>query len=196
VSAAWLLVIAGYLFGSIPAGYLAVRWKKGIDIRTVGSGNIGATNVGRILSKKWSIAVAVFDMAKGGIVLIVGMTAGVHDPLVLGLSGFAAVIGHDYSLWLHFSGGKGISTSYGVVFVLNPIVALGAGAVWYVTLKLSRYVSVASMVSLWTMPVFMTLLGAPGAYVFSCTALAALAVLRHTGNIRKIREGTEDKIRE
>jgi glycerol-3-phosphate acyltransferase PlsY len=193
---AWLLVIAGYLFGSIPAGYLAVRWKKGIDIRTIGSGNIGATNVGRILSKKWSIAVAVFDMAKGGIVLMAAMTAGVRDPLVLGLSGFAAVIGHDYPLWLHFNGGKGISTSYGVVFLLNPIVALGAGAVWYATLKLSRYVSVASMVSLWTMPLFMTLLGAPGAYVFSCAALASLAVLRHSGNIRKIREGTETKIAE
>ncbi len=194
MSLSWLLVVAGYLLGSVPAGYLVVWWKKGIDIRTFGSGNIGATNVGRILGRKWSVAVAVFDMVKGGIVLIAGMASGVTDPLILGLSGFAAVIGHDYPIWLSFRGGKGISTSYGVVFVLNPVAALGAGAIWYATLKLSRYVSVASMVSLWSMPVFMVLLAAPSAYVVSCVALAALAVLRHSGNIKKILEGTEAKI--
>ncbi len=194
MSSSWLLVGVGYLLGSVPAGYLAVRWKKGTDIRTLGSGNIGATNVGRILGRKWSVAVAVFDMAKGGIVLVAGMASGVTDPLVLGLSGFAAVIGHDYPLWLHFRGGKGISTSYGVVFILNPVAALGAGAVWYATLKLSRYVSVASLVSLWSMPVFMVLLNAPGAYAVSGVALAILAVLRHSGNIRNILEGTESKI--
>jgi glycerol-3-phosphate acyltransferase PlsY len=188
-----LLVVAGYLLGSVPAGYLAVRWKKGIDIRTFGSGNIGATNVGRILGRKWSIAVAAFDMVKGGIVLVAGMASGVTDPLILGLSGFTAVIGHDYPFWLRFRGGKGISTSYGVVFVLNPVAALGAAAVWYATLKMSRYVSVASMVSLWSMPVFMVLLAAPAAYVVSCAALAALAVLRHSGNIKNILEGTEAK---
>jgi glycerol-3-phosphate acyltransferase PlsY len=122
------------------------------------------------------------------------MASGVTDPLVLGLSGFAAVIGHDYPVWLSFRGGKGISTTYGVVFVLNPVAALGAGAIWYATLKLSRYVSVASMVSLWSMPVFMVFLAAPAAYVVSCVALAALGVLRHSGNIRKILEGTEAKI--
>lgn len=190
----WLLVPAAYFLGSVPAGYLVVRWKKGIDIRTFGSGNIGATNVGRILGRKWSVAVAAFDMAKGGIVLVVGMASGVTDPLVLGLSGFAAVIGHDYPVWLSFRGGKGISTTYGVVFVLNPVAALGAGAIWYATLKLSRYVSVASMVSLWSMPVFMVFLAAPAAYVVSCVGLAALGVLRHSGNIRKILEGTEAKI--
>ncbi|MFP4481769.1 MAG: glycerol-3-phosphate 1-O-acyltransferase PlsY [Thermovirgaceae bacterium] len=194
MSVFWLLVIAGYLFGSIPAGYLAVMWKKGIDIRIVGSGNIGATNVGRILGRKWSIAVAAFDMVKGGVVLIAGMAAGLTDPLILGLSGFAAVIGHDYPFWLRFRGGKGISTTYGAVFVLNPIAALGAGAVWYAILRLSGYVSVASIVSLWFIPVFMIFLAEPFAYVVSCVALAALAVLRHSENIRKIREGTEAKV--
>jgi len=194
VSLSWLLVVAGYLLGSVPAGYLVVWWKKGIDIRNFGSGNIGATNVGRVLGRKWSVAVAAFDMVKGGIILIAGMASGVTDPLILGLSGFAAVLGHDYPIWLSFKGGKGISTSYGVVFVLNPIAALGAGALWYATLKLSRYVSLASMVSLWSMPVFMVLLAAPVAYVVSCVALAALAVWRHSGNIKKILEGTEAKI--
>jgi glycerol-3-phosphate acyltransferase PlsY len=132
-------------------------------------------------------------MVKGGIVLVAGMASGVTDPLILGLSGFTAVIGHDYPFWLRFRGGKGISTSYGVVFVLNPVAALGAAAVWYATLKMSRYVSVASMVSLWSMPVFMVLLAAPAAYVVSCAALAALAVLRHSGNIKNILEGTEAK---
>ena len=191
---AWLLVPIAYLFGSIPAGFLVVRWKKGIDIRTIGSGNIGATNVGRVLGKKWAVAVAAFDMAKGGCVLILAMVAGILDPLVLGLSGAAAVIGHDYPLWLGFRGGKGVSTTYGVVFVFDPFVALAAGVVWYVALKLTRYVSVASMVSLWSMPFFMLLFREPPGYVLSCILLAALTVIRHSDNIRKIREGTEGRV--
>jgi len=194
VNPAWLLVPMAYLLGSIPAGFLVVRWKKGIDIRTIGSGNIGATNVGRVLGKKWAVTVATFDMAKGGCVLMLAMAAGISDPLVLGLSGAAAVIGHDYPLWLGFRGGKGVSTTYGVVFVFNPFVALAAGVVWYVALKLSRYVSVASMVSLWSMPFFMLLLREPPGYVLACILLTALTVIRHSDNIRKIREGTEGKI--
>lgn len=193
MNAPWLLVAAGYLFGAIPAGYVAVRWKKGIDIRTVGSGNIGATNVGRILGKKWAVAVAAFDMAKGGLVVLAGIAAGVCDPVALGLAGAAAVLGHDYPIWLRFRGGKGISTTYGVAFVFNPFAALAAGLFWYTVLRACRYVSVASMASVCAMPLLMMLFGEPAAYVLSCTALAALAVLRHSGNIRKLIDGTEEK---
>ena len=186
--------VAGYLFGSIPTGYLAVRFLLGEDIRTLGSGNIGATNVTRFAGKKWGVAVALFDMAKGGLVVLAARLVGVQEPWVLASAGFAGVLGHNFPVWLKFRGGKGVATSFGVIFFWNPIPALMGGAVWYWAMRLSRYVSVGSMVSLATVPVWFALIKGHPAYGWTSAALAVLAVARHHSNIVKLVKKEEDTI--
>ena len=102
---AFIWVLAGYFFGSIPAGYLIIKILLGKDIRNLGSGNIGATNVSRFVGKGWGVGVALFDMAKGGLVVLAARLAGIQDPWILALSGFAGVCGHNFPLWLRFKGG-------------------------------------------------------------------------------------------
>ncbi|MGB4208864.1 MAG: glycerol-3-phosphate 1-O-acyltransferase PlsY [Thermovirgaceae bacterium] len=191
-AAAWM--IAGYLFGSIPSGYLAVRVLLGKDIRTLGSGNIGATNVSRFAGGKWGVGVALFDMAKGGLVVFVARLFGVEEPWVLALTGFAGVLGHNFPLWLNFRGGKGVATSFGVIFFWNPAPALLGGAAWYVVMKLSKYVSVGSMVSLATVPVWFVLFKGPPAYTWTSAAMAVLAVARHHSNIVRLVKRKEEPI--
>lgn len=191
---AFIWVLAGYLFGSIPAGYLIVQILLGRDIRTMGSGNIGATNVSRSVGKRWGVVVALFDMAKGGLVVLAARLAGVQDPWILALSGFAGVCGHNFPLWLRFKGGKGVATSFGVVFFWNPIPAAAGGIVWYLVMRLSGYVSVGSMVSLATVPVWFLLVGGSSAYVWTSVAMALLAVVRHRSNIINLIRGEEGRI--
>lgn len=191
-SAMW--VVAGYLFGSIPGGYLAVKFVLGEDIRGLGSGNIGATNVSRFLGKKWGVAVAVFDMAKGGLVVLLARTLGVQDPWTLALAGFTAVCGHNFPVWLGFRGGKGVATSFGAIFFWNPIPALAGGLAWYLVMRFTKYVSVGSMVSLMTVPLWFLILGQSQAYFWASSALAVLAVVRHGSNIANLRDGREDRI--
>ena len=190
---AW--AVAGYLFGSIPTGFLAVRFLLGEDIRTLGSGNIGATNVTRFAGKKWGVVVALFDMAKGGLVVLAARLVGVQEPWVLALAGFAGVLGHNFPLWLKFRGGKGVATSFGVIFLWSPIPALVGAVVWYLVMRLSRYVSVGSMVSLATVPVWFVLFKGHPAYGWTSAAMAILAVARHRSNIVKLVKKEEDPIR-
>ena len=190
---AW--AVAGYLFGSIPTGFLAVRFLLGEDIRTLGSGNIGATTVPRFAGKKWGVVVALFDMAKGGLVVLAARLVGVQEPWVLALAGFAGVLGHNFPLWLKFRGGKGVATSFGVIFLWSPIPALVGAVVWYLVMRLSRYVSVGSMVSLATVPVWFILIKGHPAYGWTSAAMAILAVARHRSNIVKLVKKEEDPIR-
>jgi glycerol-3-phosphate acyltransferase PlsY len=187
-------IAAGYLLGSVPAGYLAVRMVLGKDIRTLGSGNIGATNVTRFLGRKWGVAVAVFDMAKGGTVLLAARVLGVQDPWILALAGFAGVCGHNFPVWLGFRGGKGVATSFGVIFFWSPWPAISGGMAWYLLMRFTRYVSIASMISLITVPVWFLILGLPGAYFWVSSALALLAVVRHRKNIANLLDGSEGRV--
>ena len=189
-------ISAGYLSGSIPAGYLLIKMLLGKDIRTLGSGNIGATNVSRFVGKKWGIAVALFDMAKGGLVVMAARIFGIHEPWILALTGLAGVCGHNFPLWLNFRGGKGVATSFGVVFFWNPCAAAAGGMVWYLTIRSSRYVSVGSMVSLATVPLWLLLLKSPSPYVWVSGAMAILAVFRHRSNIDNLIRGAEGRIGE
>jgi len=186
--------IGGYLLGSIPVGFLLVRWKKNIDIRTVGSGNIGATNVTRVLGKPWGVSVAIFDMAKGGVLVLMCKYLLGMDPMALTVIGIASVLGHNFPVWLRFKGGKGVSTTYGVLFALCPLGALLSGAVWYVTMRITKYVSVASMASVCLAPFFMKLLGSHPYYVYGGVILAFLVLIRHKSNIRNLIEGKELKV--
>jgi glycerol-3-phosphate acyltransferase PlsY len=189
----WLWPLAGYLAGSIPTGFLVVKILKGEDIRNVGSGNTGATNVGRVAGKFWAVFVAVFDMAKGGLVVLGALATGVSSPWVLAAIAVAGVVGHNYPVWLRFSGGKGVATSFGVLFFLDPLATLIGGAAWFLILKGTRTVSLSSMLSLSVVLVSLWVLGSPLPYIQAALFLVLLSAWRHRENIRRLMEGTERK---
>lgn len=119
-----LLVILAYLLGSAPMGYLVVKIVRGEDIRNYGSGNIGATNVGRVMGKRWAIVVGIFDIVKGGLALLIAKMLGVTSPQVLSIMGVVAVLGHNFPVWLKFKGGKGVATTFGVIFMFHPLASI------------------------------------------------------------------------
>lgn len=192
-----LWILLGYLLGSFPTGYLAARVVKGVDIRTVGSGNVGSTNVGRLMGKKWAVAVTFVDMIKGAAGLLLARSAGLTDPVVLALTAFAGVCGHNFPLWLRFRGGKGVSSSYGVAFFLYPplsfLLAPAGGLLWLLLLKTKGYVSLASLLSLWSLPLLAFFLRFPLPYILLLVSLALLSTLRHRENIRRLLEGKESR---
>lgn len=195
MSLIWLIL--GYLLGSVPTGYIIAKTLKDVDIRTTGSGNIGATNAGRLLGKKWAILIALFDMLKGGIIVFIASFF-TNDHMILALTGAMAVIGHDYPVWISFRGGKGVATTYGVFAFydfFNPYPALVGCAVWYLALKKTKYVSIASMIGLFASALVMPVFGMPSQYYIAGLLLSALAVWRHKSNISHILTGLEEKTR-
>lgn len=187
--------VLGYLFGSLPTGYIVAKTLKHVDIRTTGSGNIGATNAGRLLGKRWAIVIGAVDILKGGVIVFVASLF-TSDPAVLALTGGMAVIGHDYPVWLGFRGGKGVATTYGVFAFydfFNPYPALLGCAAWYIVLKSTRYVSVASMLGLFVGALMMPVFDMPREYYMVGLVLAALSVWRHRSNIRHLLSGAEEK---
>ncbi|MBR1672487.1 MAG: glycerol-3-phosphate 1-O-acyltransferase PlsY [Fretibacterium sp.] len=196
----WMLV--SYFIGSLPTGYLAARLVRGVDIRSVGSGSIGATNVRRLMGKGWGTFVAVVDMFKGALALLLTAHAGGAFPdspsLLIALSAFAVVVGHNYPVWLKFCGGKGVATTYGTMFFVWPYhsfaIVLMCGAIWYGLMRLTRYVSLASMLSLAAMPAFFWMLDAPLPFTSVAAALAALSIFRHRANIRRLIRGEENAV--
>lgn len=192
----WMTV--SYFIGSIPTGYLTARLARGVDIRTIGSGNIGATNVSRVMGKSWAVFVTVIDMLKGALALLVTATSASADPWLLSLSGFAVVMGHNFPIWLKFKGGKGVATTYGVVFFLWPYesfaVSLLSGAIWYAVMTTTRYVSLASITSLMALPVFFWMLDAPPPFTAVSLILAVFALYRHGTNISRLARGKESRV--
>jgi glycerol-3-phosphate acyltransferase PlsY len=187
-----LIVVGGYLLGSIPFGYLLVRWRKGEDIRTQGSGNIGATNVWRVYGPKLGGPVALLDVAKGFVPALVGLL--VAGQLIGVIAGAAAMCGHWRPLYLRFAkGGKTVATAGGVALALAPRAAGCCVVVWLVVFLVTRYSSVASILAALTLPLFTWLFGA-GWPVVTFGALAAVAVLLlHRPNIRRLFKGTENR---
>lgn len=194
-----------YLLGSIPTGYLVAKG-RGIDIRTVGSGNIGATNVFRILGKPAGIFVLAVDALKGFVAcFFVG--AVVYKLLVGALEndsatmeylkitgGFAAILGHNYTCWLKFKGGKGIATSAGAMLGLMPA-ALGISlATWLLMLALSRYVSVASIVAALVLPLGAWWAGSSRRMLVVAAIVGALAIYKHRSNMKRLLNGTENRL--
>ena len=191
----WMMV--SYLIGSFPTGYIVTRIAKGMDIRATGSGSIGATNVRRVMGHGWGVFVAVIDMLKGALALLVTGTSAVTAPWLLSLAGLAAVLGHNYPVWLKFKGGKGVSTTYGVLFFLYPYesfaVTLLSGAIWYAVMTATRYVSLASMISLLTVPLFFWMLDAPVPFILASFILAVFSLFRHSSNIDRLMRGVENR---
>ncbi|MDR1516046.1 MAG: glycerol-3-phosphate 1-O-acyltransferase PlsY [Synergistaceae bacterium] len=192
---AWILF--GYAMGSCPTGFILVRLMTGDDIRNFGSGNIGATNVGRLLGKRWAVLTAVIDMLKGGAAVLLAMLAGQNSPVTLSIIGAAGVLGHDYPVWLNFKGGKGVATTFGVFAFydfFNPLPVIIGGLVWVFIRETTRLVSLASMVSLLTAALLMPAFKMDRAYYISGLLLVALTVWRHRENIKRIISGTENKV--
>lgn len=200
VSAATAL--AAYLLGSIPTGYLVGR-ARGVDIRSVGSGNIGATNVMRVLGKPIGILVLLADALKGGLAtgLLPGLTAGwtgaasgATPEWLQILGGVSAILGHNYTCWLRFKGGKGIATSAGVLVVLMPKAFAVCLGVWLLVFALSRIVSLASIAAAVALPIALIAFGRSLTLILVGAGLGALAIYRHRSNIQRLLAGTEPRV--
>ncbi len=189
-----LLVLGGYLSGSLPFGYWLVRWLRGVDIRTVGSGNIGATNVWRTFGARLGIAVVVLDTLKGFVpAFVASLVAG---PLWGVIAGGAAMLGHWRPLFLRFErGGKIVATTGGAFLGVAPLVGGIGAVVWIVVFAVCRYASVASITAALSLPIVAVALGEPWP-VIAFAVVAALGVLvLHRSNIQRLRSGTETKMR-
>jgi len=197
-----LIVAAAYLLGSVPTGYLLVRFYLKRDIRSSGSGNIGATNVLRSGGKLLGAATFFLDVLKGcsavwlggflGALLIPGMPS--RDAQAIAV--LAAVLGHIFPVWLKFKGGKGVATAFGVFLVAAPWAALAAIAVFSVVLLLTRYVSLASIIGAACFPVFAWLLVGGDktvAFIAVQAIVALIIILKHHQNIRRLLSGTESR---
>jgi glycerol-3-phosphate acyltransferase PlsY len=202
VLAILLIAVASYLLGSIPTGYLLVRFFRHQDIRQSGSGNIGATNVLRSGGKRLGAATFLLDVLKGCSSVWLGALLGTlllpHCPLrdVEALAALIAVLGHIFPVWLRFRGGKGVSTGFGVFLVAAPLAALAAISVFAVVLALSRYVSLASILGAASFPLFAYFLShgdRPAFFVAVQIAVALIIIVKHHQNIRRLFAGTESR---
>lgn len=188
-----LLVLAGYLLGSIPFGYWLPRLVAGVDIRTLGSGNTGATNVWRTLGFKLGLGVALLDIGKGAAAALLGRWLG--DDLVGVLAGVAAMAGHWRPLFIAFArGGKIVATTGGVGLAVAPLATLAGAGLWIVVFLATRYASVASMGAAASLPLFALLFGASWP-VLAFTAGAAVAIIvLHRANIVRLARGQENRM--
>ncbi len=189
-----IVFIAAYFIGSIPTGLLIAR-SRGVDLRSVGSGNIGATNVLRALGKEAAILTLLGDMAKGAIAVAIARAAGT-GLLLEGLAGVTAILGHNFSVFLRFRGGKGVATSLGVLAVLSPPVTLFTVTLWLVTVKWSRISSLAALVSFGLLPFSFYMIDYSREKMAIAAAITVLVFLRHIPNIRRLIQGTESRIGE
>ncbi len=205
VTTLWILsLVIAYLLGSIPFGYVLVRTAKHEDIRTTGSGNIGATNVARTGSTGLAVATLVLDALKGWLAVYIAQRFALHlgaFPVgydVAAVAGLVAVVGHVYPIWLGFRGGKGVATALGVFFALTPMSALILVVIFAAVFTFTRYVSLASIVAALCYPVVAILSDGKHRLVVDLVyiAIPLLVVLKHSGNIARLRSKTEPKFGE
>ncbi len=203
----WILLIIAYLCGSIPFGLMIVRAVAGIDLRTVGSGNIGATNTSRAVGKTWAAVVLLLDALKGALPTALGpllaksLGVAMEDQTVQVLSGLAAILGHMFPVWLRFRGGKGVATALGVACVLSPIGTAVAAAVFFGVFAAGRIVSVSSLAAAVTFALYQMWSLQPDPFKGSTQAMAAfslavpaLIVVRHASNIARLLSGKESAL--
>jgi len=188
----WFVLLLAYLFGAIPAGAWVARY-YGVDIQKVGSGNTGATNILRTLGAGPAVVVAVFDVFKGGIAVLLARLFNIEGPLLGGVA-LAAVLGHNYSVFLRFTGGKGVATSFGTLLFLDPLVALLAFPVGILTMWLTRFVSAGSMIGGLTAVVITIALGRPFWEILTVLLLAGLIFWTHRENIKRLQAGNERRL--
>jgi glycerol-3-phosphate acyltransferase PlsY len=189
------LLIAGYLLGSIPFAYLLVRRATGVDLRVAGSGNVGATNVFRTSRRSIAFAAAILDLAKGSAAVLMAQRLG-GDESVRAATGIAAVVGHIYPVWLNFRGGKGVATACGVFSVMAPPATLTALVVFFLTVWVTRFVSLGSMIATTIVAPLAYVTHEPAATVIAAVAVGSLILFRHRTNVARLRMGTERRLGE
>ncbi len=210
-----VIALLAYLLGSIPFGLLIAR-TQGVDIRTQGSGNIGATNVWRVLGKKWGLLTFFCDALKGLASVLLAKWIATHwlatvalphdqskmvmlEPAAAGIAAaVACILGHSFPVWLRFKGGKGVATSLGVIIGMMPLATVIVFAIWGIVFKLSRYVSLASILAAVALPVvvivFLFANWMQGwAYFYFALVASLLVILRHRSNIQRLMAGTENR---
>ena len=188
-----LLILFGYLLGSIPTGYL-LGMSAGVDVTKAGSGNVGATNVARVLGRWQGVLTLIADAAKGLIPVVVAMQSGASLVATV-LAGTAAFVGHLYPIFLKFRGGKGVATAFGVFIALAPLAALLLLVVFALTAFTSRIVSLSSMVTAATAPLIVWLFHYPPLVIGMAAFIGAAIIFRHRSNIQRLINGSEPRFR-
>jgi glycerol-3-phosphate acyltransferase PlsY len=199
-----VVLLGSYLLGSIPFGYLAGRL-GGIDIRKAGSGNVGATNVVRVLGKRYGYPVFALDVLKGfgavkiSMLMAPGPPPEWNSPEIFGiLAAMSSVLGHLYPPWLKFEGGKGVATSAGALVALTPVATLIGVAIWIIVFWLTRYVSLASIIAAVVLPIVILVVrshhqNSGKALVYSSACVAVVVIWRHRSNLSRLIRGTEPR---
>lgn len=187
----WLLA---FLIGSIPTGLLIAK-NKGIDLRKVGSGNIGATNVLRAVGREAALLTLFGDITKGIIPVAIAKTLAL-DTLNTGIVGIAAILGHNFSLFLKFRGGKGVATSIGVLLAFSPYVSLLTITLWLLIAKWTKYSSLSSLIAFSLLPLSFYMLDYSNEKIIIAIVISFLVIIKHIANIKRLIQGTESKIGE
>ncbi len=194
----FLLIPAAYLFGAVPFGIIISR-SKGVDIRAVGSGNIGATNVLRSVGKVSAVITLVCDILKGTLPMIL-LTVMLRQSnqfsidLWGGIVGLSVILGHLFPVFLSFKGGKGVATGLGVMLIYSPVALLLMVAIWLITAVITKYSSLSAIIAFTLMPIIVFVGGASAIKTSLCFSFAVLIVFRHMSNIKSLMNGTETKI--
>lgn len=193
-----IAIVGAYIIGSIPTGYIIVKLFTGQDIRTIGSGSTGATNVKRVMGKKWFFTVMILDAIKGAVPVIVAKifaTIFVSIGLIPVLCAIAVILGHSKSVFLKFTGGKSVASGVGTILALNWQVGLLIAGIWAIVTYISKYVSLGSIIALSLSPIFMYLCKEPLAYVCYCFLGAIYIIYLHRENVVRLIKGQESKVR-
>lgn len=193
-----IAVFGAYLIGSIPTGFIVVKLFTGQDIRKSGSGSTGATNVKRIMGKKWFFIVMFLDAFKGALPVILAKifaTTFIHSGLIPVLCAVAVILGHSKSIFLKFTGGKSVASGVGTIIALNWQVGLIIALTWSAITYFSKYVSLGSIIALAVSPILMYLFHEPIAYILYCVLGALYITYLHRENILRLLKGTESKVR-
>ena len=192
------VVVSAYLIGSIPTGYIIVKSFTGQDIRTIGSGSTGATNVKRVMGKKWFFITLLLDAFKGALPVVLAKifaTTFTGIGLLPVLAAVAVILGHSKSIFLKFTGGKSVASGVGTILALNWMVGLIIATVWAIITFVSRYVSLGSIIALAISPFLMYAFHQPVAYIVYCALGAIYIIYLHRSNIARLIKGEENKVR-
>ena len=187
-------ILIAYLLGSVPFAFLWSRRWSAVDLRSAGSGNLGAANVMRTSGVASGIAVALLDAAKGAAGVAIAQRLAPGEAGVAAAAGIAAILGHVWPVWLRFRGGKGVATASGVFVLLTPSAVPAALAIFVGVVWLTKYVSLGSLLASLALPPIAYLTGAPGPSVVAAFCAAAIIVFRHRSNLGRLRAGTERRI--
>lgn len=193
----FMVLIISYLLGSIPSAFLLTRLITGKDVRQYGSGNVGATNATRVMGFSYGVLVGAMDILKGYLAVMVAQTllAGNISIYFVLLAALLAIIGHNWSVFLNFTGGKGVATTFGVILRLLPSLFLVYAVIWLLLVLISKYVSLASIIGAISLPIVTFLLDLELAYVIFTLILALFIIIRHQANIKRLISGQEKKVK-